>query len=104
MWSWDLKDDKLLSENLGFTKCGDINTGGRPFIDTSSKSILYRFALRVHQSQKIPPTIKLYDGNCLGAEATLWTEYVPDMKKADKMTYPRLGAMCENRLARRKFI
>ena len=26
MWSWDLKDDKLLNEDLGFTKCGDINT------------------------------------------------------------------------------
>lgn len=94
MWSWDLKDDKLLSENLGFTKCGDINTGGRPFIDTSSKAYYIDLPYG-YISLKDTANHKLYDGNCLGAEATLWTEYVPDMKKADKMTYPRLGAMCE---------
>ena len=94
MWSWDLKDDKLLSENLGFTKCGDINTGGRPFIDTSSKAYYIDLPYG-YISLKDTANHKLYDGNCLGAEATLWTEYVPNMKKADKMTYPRLGAMCE---------
>ena len=94
MWSWDLKDDKLLPENLGFTKCGDINTGSRPFIDTSSKAYYIDLPYG-YISLKDTANHKLYDGNCLGAEATLWTEYVPDMKKADKMTYPRLGAMCE---------
>lgn len=86
-----MKDDKLLSENLGFTKCGDINTGGRPFIDTSSKAYYIDLPYG-YISLKDTANHKLYDGNCLGAEATLWTEYVPDMKKADKMTYPRLGA------------
>lgn len=56
MWSWDLKDDKLLSENLGFTKCGDINTGGRPFIDTSSKAYYIDLPYG-YISLKIPPTI-----------------------------------------------
>lgn len=33
--------------------------------------------------------------NILGIEACLWTEFIPDMIKADKMTYPRLAAICE---------
>lgn len=34
--------------------------------------------------------------NLLGVEACLWTEFVPDMLTADKMTYPRLAAICES--------
>lgn len=34
--------------------------------------------------------------NLLGAEACLWTEYVPSMKKAGYCTFPRLGAFAEN--------
>ncbi len=34
--------------------------------------------------------------NILGIEACLWTEFVPDMITADKMTYPRLAAISEN--------
>lgn len=33
--------------------------------------------------------------NLLGVEACLWTELIPDMEKADRMTYPRLAAICE---------
>lgn len=36
------------------------------------------------------------EGNLLGIEACLWTEFVPDMLTADKMTYPRLGAISES--------
>lgn len=34
--------------------------------------------------------------NILGIEGCLWTEFVPDMLTADKMTYPRLAAISEN--------
>ena len=34
--------------------------------------------------------------NLLGVEACLWTEFVPDMLTADRMTYPRLAAICES--------
>lgn len=34
--------------------------------------------------------------NVLGIEAALWTEYVPDMKKAMRMSMPRLGALSES--------
>lgn len=33
--------------------------------------------------------------NILGVEACLWTEFVPDMLVADKMTYPRIAAISE---------
>ena len=36
------------------------------------------------------------DKNLMGAEACLWTEYVPDMKRAGYCTFPRLGAFCES--------
>ena len=31
----------------------------------------------------------------LGGQANLWTEYVPDLKHAEYMTFPRIGAMAE---------
>ncbi len=33
--------------------------------------------------------------NMFGVEAPLWTEYVPDLKKADYCMFPRLGAIAE---------
>ena len=33
--------------------------------------------------------------NLMGVEACLWTEFVPDMLTADRMTYPRLAAISE---------
>lgn len=94
MWSWDLKNCGDLSEDLGFTKCGEMETQNRPFIDTSTKAYYIDFPYgRI--SLKDTADHKVFHGNCLGVEATLWTEYVPDMKKADKMTYPRLFPVCE---------
>lgn len=34
--------------------------------------------------------------NIIGTETSLWTEFVPNMKKAMFMTFPRIGAYCEN--------
>lgn len=94
MWSWDLKDEDGLDLDLGFTKCGELETKNRPFIDTSSQAyyidLPYGYISMSQSAQHKP-----YNGNCLGVEATLWTEYVPNMKKAQLMTYPRLSALCE---------
>ena len=38
---------------------------------------------------------EIADGNILGVEAPLWTEYVADLSRAEYMTYPRLGAVAE---------
>lgn len=39
--------------------------------------------------------------NIIGVEGCLWTEFVPDMLKADKMTYPRLAAISESAWSQR---
>ena len=94
MWSWALEDASLLDNDLGFTKCGELNTGDRPFIDTSTKAYYIDLPYG-YISLDDTAGHKLFDGNCLGAEVTLWSEYVPNMKKADFMTYPRLAGMAE---------
>lgn len=36
------------------------------------------------------------DDAFVGAEAPLWTEYVPNLKKAERLVFPRLGAIAES--------
>lgn len=95
MWSWDLENSNMLDEDLGFTLCGDMdNLKARPFIDTSTAA--YYIDLPYGSiSLKDSVNHKPHKGNCLGVEGTLWSEYVPDMKKADIMSFPRTGAICE---------
>lgn len=94
MWSWELENDSTLDEDLGFTKCSEMDTKNRPFIDTSTSAYYIDLPygmISLNDAVKHKP----FDGNCIGVEATLWSEYVPDVKKADLMTYPRLSALCE---------
>ncbi len=94
MWSWELEDDTLLHTDLGFTKCGEMNTGNRPFIDTSTQAYYIDLPYG-YISLKDSANHKIYSGNAIGVEATLWTEYVPNMKKADTMSFPRTGCLAE---------
>ena len=43
------------------------------------------------------------DEETWGIEAQMWTEYVPDMKKLEFLTFPRLGAMAENAWAEKGY-
>lgn len=43
------------------------------------------------------------DEETLGIEASMWTEYVPDMKRLEFLTFPRLGAMAENAWAEKGY-
>lgn len=94
MWSWDLKSQANIDNDLGFTKCGEMETGDRPFIDTST-SAYYIDLPYGYISLKDACEHKTLKGNCLGVEATLWTEYIPNIKKAEKMMFPRLAPICE---------
>lgn len=95
MWSWDLEDSEELDSDLGFTLCKDMdNLDDRPFIDTPT-SAYYIDLPYGYISLKDTVNHKVQKGNCLGVEGTLWSEYVPDMKKADIMSFPRTGAICE---------
>lgn len=94
MWSWDLKNEGILDTDLGFTKCGEMDTGNRPFIDTSTKAYYIDLPYG-YISLKDCAQHKVFDGNALGVEATLWTEYVPDIQRADMMTFPRLAPISD---------
>ena len=43
------------------------------------------------------------DEETWGIEAQMWTEYVPDMKRLEFLTFPRLGAMAENAWAEKGY-
>lgn len=94
MWSWDLDGDTMLDTDLGFSKCHTMDTGDRPFIDTSASAYYIDLPYGYISLEKTAEH-KPYAGSCLGVEAALWTEYVPNMKKADYMSYPRIGCLAE---------
>ena len=50
---------------------------------------------QTYESDTFPDGFEKTD-NLSGAEACLWTEYVPSMEKAGYCTFPRLGAFSEN--------
>lgn len=94
MWSWELDNDKAIDTDLGFTKCGEMETSERPFIDTSTKAYYIDLPYG-YISLKDSAEHKIFAGNAFGVEATLWSEYVPDMKRADLMSFPRTGCLSE---------
>ncbi len=51
---------------------------------------------KVYSFEPIPSNLGPRYGPCiLGAQANLWTEYIPSLKEAEFMTFPRLCAMSE---------
>ena len=77
--------------------------GGRKFVISCSENYYLDLPYSLTSIEKCYSLEPEFDGltdegkkNLLGVEACLWTEFVPDMLTADKMTYPRLGAICES--------
>ena len=51
---------------------------------------------QVYSFEPVPKTLApQYQGRILGAQANLWTEYVPSLKEIEYMTFPRLCALAE---------
>lgn len=51
---------------------------------------------KVYQFEPVPETMSPDDAAyVLGAQANLWTEYIPDMKQLEYMTYPRALALSQ---------
>ncbi|MCX6238124.1 MAG: beta-N-acetylhexosaminidase [Bacteroidia bacterium] len=51
---------------------------------------------KVYEFNPIPPELSTEAAkHILGAQANLWTEYVPNIKHAEYMTFPRIAAMAE---------
>ena len=92
MWNWDASQIPPNSK-IGYTACENADASEREIIDTSTSAyyidLPYSY-ISLHNCAAYVPA-----ENAAGVEAALWCEYVPDMKKADIMTYPRLGAICE---------
>lgn len=111
MWNWDLAgDSKHLNPSIAWNMCGCDGTTeesvheqmnkGRKMIVTDSGQGYYLDLPYAWDPLKKPaefdPSSVVGNANpdsLLGVEGALWTEYVPNMKKADYMTYPRLGTI-----------
>lgn len=96
-------NDKVIAQYWGGAKADDnlnkkVNNGLKIINSNSSAYYIDLPYGRVplYNTYNSDPTIGLDNPtNIIGLEATLWTEYVPDMIKAKKMTFPRLGAFAE---------
>ena len=111
MWN-DTKKEKMVDKSLiwqlwnGGMKPEDAVkelNDGRKFVISCSASYYLDLPYALTSLEKAYNFEPAFDGlteagekNLLGVEACLWTEFVPDMLTADKMTYPRLAAICES--------
>jgi hexosaminidase len=51
---------------------------------------------RVYQFEPMPEKLAPeFRAHVLGGQANLWTEYVPNLRHAEYMMFPRLGALAE---------
>lgn len=105
MWNWDsIQPTEHLDPAIAWNLCGVDEAHqastmqelekGRKMVNTSSYPYYLDFPygwVDLKMIADFDPEEKLHHANMIGVEAPLWTEYVPDMKKADYMTYPRLG-------------
>lgn len=116
MWNYDnYGSTEKLSSEIAWTVCGtslDENQlkeeakRGRKLINTNA----YPFYLDFPYGRNSIKSVCNYSGSLtdddsdtLGVEACMWTEYVPNMKKLEFMTFPRLGAVAETGWAQKDY-
>ena len=92
LWNGEMKEDEAAEE---------INKG-RKFLNSASEAYYLDLPyglISLKDSYNYNPVFKNIsnenESNLIGVEACLWTEFIPDMEKADFSTYPRLGAISE---------
>ena len=102
--SWQLWNGSL-SEKEAVTELN----AGRKFILSCSDACYLDQPYSITSLEKCYSFEPFFEGltnegekNIMGVEGCLWTEFVPDMLTADKMTYPRLAAICENAWSQRE--
>lgn len=114
MWSWDgIPPRDLLSRSIGYQLCGTNPKNvdmfnremesGRTAIQSSAFPYYLDFpygwnSLRqTYNFEPVPEGLShRAEQHLMGVEGPLWTEYVPDMKKAEYCTFPRLCAIAES--------
>lgn len=93
LWNGEMNEQDVVKE---------LNDG-RKFVISCGDYYYLSFPYALTSLEKCYNFEPVFDGlteegekNILGTEACLWTEFVPDMITADKMTYPRIAAICES--------
>ena len=79
---------------------------GRKLINTRNHSYYLDFPYGWTSIEKIcndDGALTENDEDTFGIEACMWTEYVPNMKRLEFLTFPRLGAMAENAWAKKGY-
>ncbi len=114
MWSWDgIPPKDLLNRSIGYQLCGmgpkTVGTFNREMENgraaVQSSAFPYYLDLpygwnnlrQTYDFEPVPDGLSEKAArSLLGVEGPLWTEYVPDMKKAEYCTFPRLCAIAES--------
>lgn len=109
MWNWDnIESVKHLDKDIIWQYCGNlnndvilshINKGMNIVLSTSFANYLdfpYGWAnLKMTYNNPTSSSQILKPKNIRGIEAPLWTEYVPNTRRGDYLTFPRLCAVAE---------
>ena len=83
-----------------------MSSRGRKLINTRNHSYYLDFPYGWTSIEKIcndDGALTDNDEDTFGVEACMWTEYVPDMKRLEFLTFPRLGGMAENAWAKKGY-
>lgn len=116
MWNYNsLGNTDMLSPDIAWTVCGvDGGKGvienelsrGRKLINTSAFPFYLDFPYGWNTLKKVcnyDGALTGDDSETLGVEGCMWTEYVPNMRKLEFLTFPRLGAIAETGWAERDY-
>lgn len=110
MWN-DRKKERMVNSSLSWqfwngemkeSEAAEEINSGRKFVVSASQAYYLDLPYGQVSLKKTYEYNPVFDGikeeckkNIIGVEGCLWTEFVPDMKKAYFCTYPRLGAISE---------
>lgn len=116
MWNYDTAGGtEELSENIAWNVCGmgkddklirEELKRGRKMINTKCYPYYFDFPYGWNTLKMVcndDGALTESDEETLGIEAQMWTEYVPNMKRLEFLTFPRLGAMAENAWAEKGY-
>lgn len=116
MWNYDTTENAdTLSADIGWTLYENFGgegvirkelDRGRKMVNTSGCPYYFDLPYGMNTLKKVcedDGAITENDEETLGIEACVWTEYIPDMKRLEFLTFPRLGAMAENAWAEKGY-
>ena len=116
MWSYDrIENSENLNPDVAWTVCGMGDDGdlvknelkrGRKLINTHCYPYYFDFPYGWNTLKMVCDdngALTDDDAETWGIEAQMWTEYVPNMKRLEFLTFPRLGAMAENAWAEKEY-